>query len=197
MANAKTQEAGARDVVERSRLGDQNAVAIIRDVAKNAAAGSPKAKTAYAYIEDYIKAHPAPSKFSAEDGQKLGVLKALDKNHPRVVVPVLMSLPESGNTDLINTASVMLAQTKPWNTNKVKAVAGCFDGENLEIFRFGFESGSNSKHLRQATAQMAPAQIGVLCCGHCVGMARKLQLARLPQVPVSILGDMIGWEMGC
>ncbi len=53
-----SQAEGAKELVERSRAGDQNATATIIKVRKNAAKGMPKAKTALAELHRYVKAHP-------------------------------------------------------------------------------------------------------------------------------------------
>jgi hypothetical protein len=53
---------GARDIVERSRAGDQHAMAIAKGIGDQARAGNERAKLSWFLIEDYTKRHPAGSK---------------------------------------------------------------------------------------------------------------------------------------
>jgi hypothetical protein len=56
----RQQAAAVPSIVERSRAGDQNALAMITACRENAAAGSPRAQVTCALIEQYCNAHPAP-----------------------------------------------------------------------------------------------------------------------------------------
>ncbi len=56
----RQQAAAVPSIVERSRAGDQNALAMITACRENAQAGSPRAQVTCALIEAYCNAHPAP-----------------------------------------------------------------------------------------------------------------------------------------
>src|SRR5260221_1190463 len=61
-----------RDVVERSRLGDQNPTAIIACVRVRAESGHPKAKASHQAIVKYIKENPPGGR-----GQIVGVFTSM------------------------------------------------------------------------------------------------------------------------
>lgn len=55
----RQQAAAVPALVERSRAGDQNAMAMITSCRDNAAAGSPRAQVTCALIEEYCRVNPA------------------------------------------------------------------------------------------------------------------------------------------
>lgn len=199
MAKKKTQAQAAEELVKRARYGDENAMALIQRVGENARAGNPTAKSAYAYIADYIKNNPTTvqSPMGAEEVSKLGILRAAGHNPPNVVFGVLASLPQSGNTDLIQGAIVALSNACLWNKDRIGMYDEMFSGDQQlqNLWRFGYAF-SASVGIPPGTS-LSPSDIGVVCGGHCIGTARKLQLARLKHIPLSVLGPQVGWEMGC
>lgn len=62
---------GAADLVIRSRAGDQNAMAMIDMIRRNATTGIPAAKRSYAALVNFIKNNPAPG--TAEEVRTLQV----------------------------------------------------------------------------------------------------------------------------
>jgi len=195
-----TQEDGAKTLVERARCGDQNALGIIKLVGENARKGVPKAKTAFACIQAFINSNPTNKcnvGFGAEEENKLGVLKAAQQNSIPEVVDVLRSLPMSGSGLLIDLAIGILSNAGLWNKPRLREVDAVFDGPEKNLFRIGYSFGSDEGKMQPIRQKLPPDAIGVLCVGHCIGGARKIQLARLGQVPVSVLGPEVGWELGC
>lgn len=194
------QEKEARDLVERARLGDQNAQAIIVNTGKNAQKGDPVAKSAYQYLSEYIKEHPAKADMGAEDMQKIGILRAVDQNPLPIVIGVLRSLPESKNMDVIGAACVALSKGSPWNGKRVRDVNNCFSGEEQKYFQYGLSNGGKQPIPQNVRSQPA---IGAICTGHCIGIARRIQLMRLPNATIGSLVKQglihpdIGWELGC
>jgi hypothetical protein len=189
------QARGAEELVRRSRAGDQIAMDTLGEIAKNAKAGNPTARSAYGYILEYIKTHPAKIKIGMEDRQYLGILRAAGHNHPQIVVGALSRIPQSGNPDVISSAVVALANACPWNKTRISAYDSVFAGEAYahQLWRFGYQF-SGSPELQKAPNDAK--SIGVICAGHCIGSARKIQMARLKGIPVSVLGAQIGWELG-
>lgn len=53
---------GARDIVERSRAGDQHAMAIAKGIGDQARAGNKRAQLSWVLIEHYTKTHPLAEK---------------------------------------------------------------------------------------------------------------------------------------
>jgi hypothetical protein len=190
-----SQKDAAESLVRRARVGDQNALAIIVKTGENARAGVAKAKSAYGYILDYIKNHPTPSPMGAEDVQNLGILKAAGYNPPGAVVQTLCNLPNSGNSNILTSAIVALANACPWGRERIGVYDSIFAGDPQahKIWRFGYTF-SSSPELAKVKIDKSAA--GILCAGHCIGTARKIQLARLPNIPMNVLGKQIGWELG-
>lgn len=50
---------GAQQIVERSRAGDQHAMAMAKAIGEQARAGNKRAQVSAFFIEEYTKAHPA------------------------------------------------------------------------------------------------------------------------------------------
>ena len=53
---------GAQDIVERSRAGDQHAMALAKSIGEQARAGNKRARLSWVLIEDYTKRHPPDEK---------------------------------------------------------------------------------------------------------------------------------------
>ena len=53
---------GAQDIVERSRAGDQHAMALAKSIGEQARAGNKRARLSWILIEDYTKRHPPGEK---------------------------------------------------------------------------------------------------------------------------------------
>ena len=196
-STAVSQRDGAAQLVDRARAGDQNAMGILAKIGENAKAGNPKAKSAYALVMDYCKQHPVQNAImGAEAQQALGILKQAD-NPLDQILSVLCSLPVIGDPLCIQAACVLLANGPPWNKPKVKQADALLAGAERNLFRFGVENSTDNSKIQPVAKTVPPDAIGFLCAGHCIGTARKIQLARLPQVPVSIINGDIGWELGC
>jgi hypothetical protein len=190
------QRQGAQQLVERARAGDQNAVAMIAMVGQNARQGNPRAKSAYALILEFIQKNSPKSIMGAETAEALGVLKE-PSNPLESVFNVLCNLPILGDPLAIQAACVILGNGPAWSKPKVKSIDASLAGAEQNLFRYGFDNAASQKQLQPIAQQLPKEAIGFLCAGHCIGSARKIQLARLPQVPVSVLSADVGWELGC
>jgi hypothetical protein len=197
MATPTTQNEGAMQLVERARAGDQNAMGMLSEIGKNAQLGNSRAKSAYSLIVEYCRTHPVNNAIMGAEAQEaLGVLKQPD-NPIDQILNVLCSLPVIGDPLCIQAACVLLANGPQWNKARTKQADQLLAGAERNLFRFGVENSSDSSKI-QPVAKTIPQQgIGFLCAGHCIGTARRIQLARLPQVPVSVLSPEVGWELGC
>jgi hypothetical protein len=194
------QQQAAKDLVLRARHGDQNAMAILDQVGKNARAGSLTAINAYQYILDFIQKNPGNSGIGSEAAKPLGIVKAAGSNEPATVLSALCSLPEYGNPEVISTAVIFLANACLWNKQRVSVVDSVFAGDpaSHQLWRSGYLFSGNKPQLDAACRQIGDKKgVGIICAGHCIGSARKLQLARLPNVPLSVLGPNVGFELGC
>src|ERR1700690_838147 len=195
MANL-TQSDGAAQLVERARAGDQNAMAMLQMVGDNARAGSPKAKSGFGAVQRYIADHPAPLSNWEEGAQIIGVLKNGD-NSDEDVFETLLSLPRYQDSNLIQTACVVLSMGPNWDNPRVHALDGLLEPQSppQSAFRMGLEN-AGEPVIKTASRQMPPEPEGYLCAGHCIGMARKIQIMRDPSSPVGILCKGVEWELG-
>jgi hypothetical protein len=190
----------ARDIADRARAGDQNAVAQIAVVRDKAQAGDRDYQVAWRMLYEYMTRNPPRyAEMGAEESYALGILKAADQNDPFLVATTLASLPQYGTPSLIQTATVALSQASPWTNARVRAIEDSYpDPNEKDVFRFGVFNGPDGKKIKPIASRLSPPQVGTLCAGYCLGTARKIQLARLGNVPPSrVLGSDIGWELGC
>jgi hypothetical protein len=195
-----TQAQGAKQLVQRARAGDQNAMAMIAQVGSNARAGNQTARSAFSLIKQYISENPVQmtNSMGAEVQEALGVLKE-PSNHDHIgeIWEILCKLPIIGDGPLIQTACVILGNGPQWTKGKIKAVDNSLVGAEQNLFRFGYDNSMDPKRIRPIAQKLSKESVGPLCAGHCIGTARRIQLARMPQVPVSVLSPEIGWELGC
>lgn len=190
------QAQGAKELVDRARAGDQNAMAMLQKVGENARAGDPKARAGHDQVLSYIQKNPVKSAYDPRASQALGILKE-PSNPEGAILDVLVSLPDLPDVGrAIQAACVILSKGRPWNKPRVQLVDSLLTPPAQEPFRYAFDHALEPQSLASAREQCDPELSGYLCAGHCIGLARKLQLLRLPQVPASSLCEGIAWELG-
>jgi hypothetical protein len=192
------QKEGAKQLVERARAGDQNAMDTLYMVGHNARLGNPTAKSAFGLIQKFISENPAKEikiGFGAEEKKALGVIKE-QSNDIGTVLGVLFQLPMMGSDVVIPASCVILSFWPNWTKGKVAAIESNIGADaERNLFHFGIVG--DPSQVRPIAKKLPPEAIGLLCAGHCIGTARKIQFARLPNVPPKVLSDDIGWELGC
>jgi len=192
MTAQTTQAQGAAELVRRARFYDQNAMAMIQEVANNARRGDPRAQSGLREITKYIEQHPVEAPLSEGAARALGVLKD-PRNTPDQVVDALNQLPSQGCKDDVLAACVILG-TGPALTDEWVAQACEGAAEWRDVFLFAVDSAGDDEALGTAMREVGPASAPYLCAGHCVGMARKIQRA-LSGLPEAI-SPGVAWEMG-
>jgi hypothetical protein len=193
-----TQEQGARELVERARAGDQNAMAILQMVGDNARQGQPKARAALGAVQRYIADNPAPLANWAEGAEVIGILKN-PENPDDGLFETLLSLPQYEDARLVHTACVVLSFHEPWTKSRIRALDGLMEPgcDEQRQFRMGIENAGDAKVIGPAMRSLPPELEGFLCAGHCIGTARKIQLARREDVPLSAFCRDFEFELGC
>lgn len=194
MGNEQAQ--GAQELVERARLGDQNAMGMLEMVGKNARMGNERAQNGLRLIHEYIQNNPAKSPMGAEELDVLGILKE-PNNPPEEILAALCTIPQLGNHDLVGIGSVILANGDLWTQARVNAIDAQLQGPEQNLFRYGYSFSSEERKLKPIAEKLPTVAIGYLCAGHIIGTARKIQLVRQPGVSVGLLSPEIGWEFGC
>jgi hypothetical protein len=199
MKTPSTQKEGAKELVERARAGDQVARAIIGMTGENARSGHPVAKKGYTYILDYIKKNPIKS-IKTRYGIGVEGMKALSEIEAQPsderLLDVLCSLPVIGDHIVIQGACTLLGNGPAWTKERVIEIKKPLGDKEANLFQYGYAFGSEARKIRPVAKQLPKEAIGYLCAGHCIGSARKMQLAKNPQVPIGILSKEIGWELG-
>ena len=196
----------ARDLFDRARAGDQNAMKDLVKIREDAVRGDPHQRRKFDLLMQYGREHPMGSQegrveMSGEERHALGILRAADRNDPRAVMAALHHLPRIGSPRTIRAACVALAHQHPWTDPRLVTFEGLLPDEpRRAMFRHSVKVAPDSREM-DALRAYVPAEMrgetdGALCAGYCFGTARKFQLARLPQSPVSVMGADIGWECG-
>ncbi len=156
----------AENLVLRSRQGDQNAMAIIAMVAENAKKGNRKAVSAFNLIQSYISRNPV------EPESTMGV------EHERHL------------KKCVEIANFGVALTR----KRVHAMAKSF-GPQAKAFMFGFKNFRDLDKTGRAASTMHGDKEAIEY-GRNVGIARNIQLARHPRLPVRFAFPRIAWELG-
>lgn len=177
----------AEALVIRSRLGDQNAMAMLGAITEHAKAGSRRARVAYGMVRDYIKRHPMTKTQAVFTGDNEKIVQ-LAKNHlkaddpQRKAASIIVYAPSIH----VDRATVLLANGPTLADGKLVRAAS----ESLaQGPRQAFEAGV--RNCLRATSQNAEYRAGQI-----VGRANKIQLVRLPESKVSILSPKAAWELG-
>jgi hypothetical protein len=193
------QRQGAAELVQRARNFDQNSMAMLKEVADNAARGDPTAQSALRHVKEYIATHPAEEAIEAmgitdEAARALGVLKD-PRNAPATLVKALATLPTVGVKEDVTTACSILA-VGPLLTDEVLSSLCAAAGPWKSTVAFGIECAGDEGKLAAANREVTPhGGAGYLCAGHCLGMARRIQEAASGNV--AAIGAEVAWEMGC
>jgi hypothetical protein len=196
-----------RDLIDRARAKDQNAMKELVKVREGALAGDPSARRAYDHLMQYARENPlgahgeisdgVSSVINGEERHALGILRAADRNDPRVVMSALHHV---HHPEAVRAACVALALQQPWTNPRIASFEGLLDEEPRRVvFREAVRVAPSQRRIhliRQYIPRDQPAAIGSLCAGYCLGTARKFQLARLPSAPIGVIGAEIGWECG-
>ncbi len=185
---------GAAQLVERARLGDQNAMALMKQIGENAKKKQPRALKAYSALMVYIKANPVTKEMTF--GEEVESDNIADDIHTAFGAEDYCEVVFSKVPDLalrnINKAIVCLANGPSLlpDDEHFKTVRESLSPEDEKAFMLGYKHGV--KELDDVPEQFhCPFLLG-----HVLGTARRIQAVRLPKVPVSVLSPQVGMELG-
>lgn len=196
-------ENAARDVVERTRAGDQVAMALLARVRDNAKSGDPKARKSLKAIERYIRKHPPrPNHLFADVGRDVpSVGPVSDITQPG------SSEHSAAKALWLNPTPAIVLKAIPCCGFWAGAVA-LKHGPRLDSARIHEISEAAPEEARPALQnairfwrKKAPddandVQEQSWLIGRIIGLARCLQRLQLPSVPISSLCPIAGWELG-
>lgn len=199
----------ARDLFDRARAGDQNAMKELVKIRDGAVAGHPDHRRDYDRLLQYGREHPMHGEISegissvinGEERHALGILRAADQNDPRAVMAALHRLPSYGHPDTVRAACVALSCQGAWTDPRLCTFEVLLPDEpRRAVFRHSIkvapDQGEIGRLRESIPYDLRRDTNGTLCAGYCFGTARKFQLARLPSSPLSVMGVDIGWECG-
>lgn len=193
------------NTVDRSRLGDQNATAILCLVGQKARAGDGKAVYVQKLARAYIAKNPPPE-FGAEPAipvkpsailplQSQLALAATDPS--RFAVTLAAYVPSLGlNASALNGAAVMLSNmTRPIDAAFLTLVRKALPTEHGKIFTDGTKAASLTK-VRATLNKLAPKARGSHLVGYVLGTAQRVQNIRKPGTPIASISALAAWELG-
>ncbi len=200
-APVRTMAEGARSLVERSRAGDQNAMATIAQIRTRALFGRDRipqndrlvAMTSYKLIEDYVDKHPVGDVGAEAYEPPPPSPRVLSYIHPDVPEWMPVALPEC------------LPKHKGFMTVVVR-LANCRELTGDDLQRASQVMGPQlANHVvAGATRQrMPPAARGeeqiarmAFLVGVCFGTAMTLQAVREGRAPIALISPEASWELG-
>lgn len=183
----KVRQNAARDVVERARSGDQVAMGILAMVRDNAKKGDPKAQQSLRALEKYINKNPpnvigteASDITSPHAPQAAAALWRSDVNDETLV----KALPLVG----FWSGAVALSHGPNLDGERLDTLSNAVTEENRPAFKGGII------YWQKKTPDLNDERGWLL--GRIVGLARCLQLIRLPHVPIATFCPITAWELG-
>jgi hypothetical protein len=209
-----TVEKEAGDLVQRARLGDQNARAEIACIVEDSKK-SPRAKLFADAIDKYINKHPIKSSFTMAKPaiqalkQSVHAVRPVtdvssvpnpdDPNSTTVssedvdnfgiemdtnILKILTCLEPLGGEEALTVGSVVLANGDFLDDSRISQLAGPLNEDVAKEFLFGVEN----LHCEPDTMFVRAGQV--------VGHARLLQITRLPDTPIAPFSEIAGKEFG-
>lgn len=187
---------GAAELVDRARDGDQVAMAILQKVGQNARAKQPRAMVTYRFAQDYIKRNP--TKFNGESTSKkkevqirglLGtVSQGIQTQNPGTYSAALGTLMPTIMTVVdLDDAAVVLS----WGPALV-ALPNPF----IEAIATSFPDPADQDAFRKGTVTPSPMQKSPpALLGYVLGIARRIQIVRLPESSISVLSAQAALEL--
>ena len=165
------------ELVDRTRAGDQNAAAMLVLVRKNALGGYPKAQLSLKYAKNYA----TRGQGKPNTGITQSFAAEVSSPDPIHVNTAINSMLPGMN---ILQGSVALANGPKIDKERVKGMMNPFTPEEKKQFINAF------KNWRDAKVTNDVEKIG-----KCIGLARAIQMVRLPNTPISILSPRAGLEL--
>lgn len=192
------------NLVERSRQGDQNAMAIIQMIRLVAKKGNEKAREAYKLIDLYIKTHPKTS-IGNEPVVNFGIEKAFEFSRKPMppegyAANFVIFVPCVGNLASLNdSAARVLSGGKKIDEATFHAVRNAISTtpKSQTMFRKSYSVSRNPNAL-QAVARQAKTsdETKAVQTGFVLGRTRLFQGVSEGSLPISLLDPNAAWEAG-
>jgi hypothetical protein len=186
-------KAKAKELVDRGRHGDQNALALLEEMGKNARAGLPAAQEPYRIVLEYAQGTTS-EKGPALPDEILNRMTCLRDPScpPHVVRDILCSLVPYAGSGAIECACVIICDCRAVDPAFVAAIQDTFPPQLRGSFQEGLTKAGESFEIRKALD--AGADTGAVVAGNAIGIARRWQGVRRG-APLAFLSPNIGWEL--
>ncbi len=194
-------KAQAKALVERARVGDQNAMAMITRVKEQSASGSERAKIAFRLLHDYIVANPSGGHgFFARRRTEprtnfYRLLRSAAKQRDTAqfgsdVAELTMRAPDT------NAAAVALADGCLLTKERLHAVAKLLGASKEQRLFLYCVRCTDGRRMRVLVQVLPPDGKKIARAGRAIGLARRIQGIRSGRMPISRLSKMVAWELG-
>lgn len=192
-------EKSVENLVERARLGDQNAVAIITQMRVNAKKGVELAKLSMAVMKDYIDRNPAgnpyrPARFGGVFSAMGEMVQKCGKTPMGVVAAAVTITPIVTDSVTAQETAASILADKPLPNTTLK-IAGEASGAG-EAFRMGYSLSGDQRRYQLLVDHAPEEKKFAVQMGYTLGVAKRIQAARDPDQPISKLSKVAGWENG-
>ena len=199
VAERRLMQQTADDLVVRSRVGDQNAIAIIEMTRDNAERGVPRALLAYRMIKQALERVPVlvagtlpiPKMRSSriEHSFSNAVFAGEpDEQYGQTIVSYAPNLGELG--------IILLANGPPlFMTGRARCIAQTFKTPDEKNAFCLARRGAGCANLVERATFPRPLQ-HAMAVGDSFGLAQKLQTLRQPGAKMSDWDPRLGWEFG-
>jgi len=188
----------AKNVVERARLNDQNAIATIAWVRQMAERGDVGFQKGLAAILNYAKKNPMKelvlrtNPIGVDGINAINILRRPNlssRDHAMALSALPIVCPHNG----LQLGSVTLMHGPPLNDERIGWLCeGYPSDETKNLFLHGVTNG----HLDPNIHQAPPDVRAILLAGRCVGAGRALQVTAFTPLPITPFSPMLGWELG-
>lgn len=203
----------AQDLVDRARLGEQNAQAMLVAVRQNAERGIPRAKLMLALCLAYAKAPQSTALATVGNDRAIqkdshGPISTLKRalagcqNANHYAATVATHVPAAGGSMLAaQSAATALSHGPTINGEMLtccKQAIGSGPAQNL--FVNGYKLSANPGKVLELASAVAqetkdPELMRALQTGYSLGLAKRLQAVR-GGAPLKVLSSQVAWELG-
>jgi hypothetical protein len=172
--SSEKEKLAVRDVVLRSRVGDQNAIATIVECKKSAAQGSRQAARMVKLLMQFIRNNPV--------GKTAIGNEAIVQRQLTTSIRQALTAPSTMHYGVAVVAFVPSSKTNP--------VLLLANGPELDDEHFNMILAALPEHERQTVID------GTCKLGYCIVQARRIQSVRNGSAPISSISRMAGFELG-
>jgi hypothetical protein len=175
-------------LVQRANHGDQNAMAMIEQVRKNAQGGVALAQESHKAIMNCVMGYEKKTNLDIGDDatQALGALKN-PAIPPDELLNILCFLPHALDGILLHAACVILSRGPMWPDDKIAVVQSMIPPTVQGEFQSGFHGAGLA----------SGAEVSFGYAGHVLSHARRIQAVRNSGLPPSQINANMGWELDC